>query len=351
MTNFNTNSFNPKDFTYSTLGENTSVQSFNRRIKDYKIPNYRIREKYLGKFFSMKRKMIHYLENTNSYFPIPGLSVTNILGDVCNTMTPQGICTFEKYVLITAYDSLKKYNSVIYVLENHKIIATLIYDKKTHMGGICYDGSYIWIAEGGGSAHGNEISYIKKDDFITTINAAIELNAKSIALNNITSLQARELKYTSFCSFYDNILWIGSFSVDDSSQIYGYSIVNENNHLSLKPVRYIVAPAKAQGICFYKTNDSTHLCVSTSYGRRHNSIFKCYNLSDYNNPMGIHNGIKQNIIGAADKTLVLPPMSEQINISDNYIYCIFESGASKYAKTSSRPIGSYCVFDANKIFQ
>ena len=347
----NTNNLNNKDFVYSNNGENTSVQSYARRIKDYKIPNYKIREKRIGKFFSKKNKMANYLKGTNSYYPIPGLSITNVLGDICRTMTPQGICSFEQYVLITAYDSTREFNSVIYVLENHKVITTLIYDKKTHMGGICYDGHRIWIAEGGGSAHGNEISYIKKDDFIATINAAIELNAKSIALNNITPLQAKELKYTSFCSFYDNILWIGSFSVDDTSQIYGYSMVNENNHLALKPIRYIEAPAKSQGISFFKNNDSICLCVSTSYGRRHNSVFKCYNLPDYNNPMGIHNGIKENIKGSNYKTLILPPMSEQINITNDSIYCIFESGASKYVKTASRPIGSYCIFDANKIFQ
>ena len=339
------------NFTYSTHGENTSVQSFTKRLKDYKIPNYKIREKYLGKFFSKKNKMSHYLKSTNSYYPIPGLSITNVLGDICNTMTPQGICTFDQYVLITAYDSSKKYNSVIYVLENHKIITTLIYDKKTHMGGICYDGHRVWIAEGGGSTHGNEISYIKKDDFLTTINVALELNAKSIALKNITPLQAKELKYTSFCSFYDNILWVGSFSIDDTGQIYGYSIINENNHLTLKPVRYIEAPAKSQGICFYRNNDSTCLCISTSYGRRHNSVFRCYNLPDYNNPMGKYNGIKESIKSDTYKTLILPPMSEQINITNNSIYCVFESGASKYVKTASRPMGSYCIFNAAKIFQ
>lgn len=342
--------FDNKHFTYSTLGKSTSVHSHTKRIKDYKIPKYKIREKLSGKFFAIKNKMRHYFKDNNSYFPIPGLSVTNVLGDTCNTMVPQGICVCEEYVLITAYDSLKEYNSVIYVLTNHKLITTLIYDKKTHMGGICYDGTYIWIAEGGNSEHGNEISYIKKEDFFNTINASIELKAKSIGLHGITPLRAKELNYTSFCSFYDNLLWIGTFSTNDTSHIYGYSIINKNNQLSLMPVQYIEAPPKSQGICFYKDNDTTYLCVSTSYGRRHNSVFRCYKLLDYNKQTENHNGINQIFKGNAYKTLILPSMSEQINITKDSIYCIFESGATKYVRTSSRPIGSYCIFDANKIF-
>lgn len=344
------NIYDYNNFTYSTLGEATSAKSHSRRIKDCKIPNYKVYEKYNKNLFSKKIKIANILKTTTSYFPIPGLSKTNILGKTCNTMVPQGICPCESYVLITAYDSCKIHNSVIYVLENNQIIATLIYDKKAHMGGICYDGSYIWIAEGGGSAHGNEISYIDKNNFFKTINVAISLKAKSIALQGITPLRADNLKYTSFCSFYDNLLWIGSFCADKSSHIYGYSIEKNNEEISLKPVTHIDAPAKSQGICFYKNESFTYLCVSTSYGRLHNSVFKCYKLEDYHISSNKHNDIKLLHIGNTYKTLTLPPMSEQINIKNSSIYCIFESGATKYIKTSSRPIGSYCIFDANKIF-
>ena len=338
--------------TYSTEGENTSVQSYARRVKDYKISKYKICEKNSSFIFGKKRKMQYYLKETNSYFPIPGLSVTNVLGETCNTMVPQGICVCEDYVLITAYDSLKEFNSVIYVLKNHHIVTTLIYDKKTHMGGICYDGSYIWIAEGGGSAHGNEISYVTKEVFFDTINASIKLNAKSILLPCITPLRATELKYTSFCSFYDNLLWIGSFSTNGTSHLYGYSIIEENEQLTLKAMRYIEAPSKSQGICFYNntSKDTTYLCVSTSYGRRHDSVIRCYKLTDYSMPTNSHGDISQILKGNTYKTLTLPSMAEQINIVNDSIYCIFESGATKYVKTSSRPIGSYCIFDADKIF-
>ena len=54
MNTSNKNTSNNNDYTYSILGENTSIQSNSRRVKDYKIPKYGIREKRLGKFFSKK---------------------------------------------------------------------------------------------------------------------------------------------------------------------------------------------------------------------------------------------------------------------------------------------------------
>ena len=67
-------------------------------------------------------------------------------------------------------------------------------------------------------------------------------------------------------------------------------------------------------------------------------------------PTNSYGDISQILKGNTYRTLTLPSMAEQINIVNDSIYCIFESGATKYVKTSSRPIGSYCIFDADKIF-
>ena len=345
--NINLNS----EYVYSVLGNYTSTTPTVRRIKDHKIPNYYVREKNILSKTSYKNRMVDYLSVYNSYYSIPGLSNTNVLGQNCPSMVPQGICRFEEYILKTAYDASNIHNSIIYVLKSNQLIATLIYDKKVHMGGIAYDGKFIWIAEGGGSKNGNGVGAIRKEDFFSAIKASINLNAKSIALKSIMHINALELKYTSFCTFYDKLLWIGTFSLDNTNHIYGYSISINNGQLSLTAKRYIEAPKKAQGICFYKEENNTFLCVSTSYGRRHNSVFRCYNLKDYNCPTETFNNTKQILKGAAYRTLILPPMAEQINIKDNDIYCIFESGANKYIKTSSRPMGSYCVFSAKSIFK
>ena len=53
----NTKASNNVDYTYSTEGENTSVQSYARRVKDYKISKYKIREKNSSFIFGKKRKI------------------------------------------------------------------------------------------------------------------------------------------------------------------------------------------------------------------------------------------------------------------------------------------------------
>lgn len=348
LSNTNSQSIN---HIFSTFGNYTSIKPTAKRIKDNKIPNYSVRQKNIITHTSRKYKLMDYLLNDNSFYSIPGLANTNILGQNCSSMVPQGICTCEEYILTTAYDATDSHNSVIYVLKENQLIATLIYDKKVHMSGITYDGKYIWIAEGGGSRNGNGMGAIKKDDFFNAIDASETFNAKSIALKNIIHINAKELRYTSFCTFFDNLLWVGTFSLDNTNHIYGYSISIINDQLSLVPKRYIEAPKKAQGICFYKDKNTVLLCVSTSYGRRHNSILRCYNLKDYYSPSETFNNIKQILKDSAYRTIIMPPMAEQINIKDDNIYCIFESGANKYIKTSSRPIGSYCIFNAKSIFK
>ena len=351
MENLSNNINKNSEYDYSIFGNYTSIMPTARRIKDSKIPNYYVLEKNIISKTSHKNRMVDYLSIYNSYHSLPGLANTNVLGQNCSSMVPQGICTCEEYVLTTAYDASNTYNSIIYVSKSNHLIATLVYDKKVHMGGIAYDGKYIWIAEGGGSKNGNGMGAIKKDEFFCAIEASINLNAKSIALKNIIHINAAELKYTSFCTFYDNLLWIGTFSLDNTNHIYGYSVCSDKGLLSLVPKRYIEAPKKAQGICFYKEDNNIFLCVSTSYGRRHNSVLRCYDLKDYNAPSDIFNNTKQILKGPAYRTLTLPSMAEQININDDNIYCIFESGANKYIKTSSRPIGSYCIFSAKSIFK
>lgn len=321
-----------------------------RKIKDYKIPKYKIKQKDLSINKSKKYRMSYYLSEPNSYHSIPGIKGADILGEKCTTMVPQGICTCENYTLTTSYDSEGNFLSAIYVLENHKLIATLVYDNKSHLGGIAYDGSYIWVAEGGGSEHGNEMGAIKKEDFFNAVNLCAESKKESIQLTNIKRLRAKGLSYTSYCSYYDNMLWAGTFNKETTSNIYGYEVIEENGELSLKQVRYIEAPIKTQGLSFYKSEGTTYFCASTSFGRRKHSEFICYRIKDYDNPSGTHKDIPEIHKNAAYKSLRLPSMSEQICIKDNSIYCIFESAASKYLRNSSRPIGSYCILDVNKIF-
>lgn len=91
---------------------------------------------------------------------IPGLEATRTLAlanesiAMCTSMTPQGITTTEKYILITAYCYTQQHNSVIYVVdkETHKFVKEIILEGIPHSGGIAYDKAEknIWVCSNQG---------------------------------------------------------------------------------------------------------------------------------------------------------------------------------------------------------
>lgn len=81
-------------------------------------------------------------------YVIPGLKNTRTLltkkgatPAMCTSMTPQGLAVTEDYVLVSAYCSTQKHNSVIYVIdkEKHNFIKEVILPGQPHVGGLAYD--------------------------------------------------------------------------------------------------------------------------------------------------------------------------------------------------------------------
>ena len=302
--------------------------------------------------------MLHYLVDSDTQYTIPGLRNTNILGKNCDTMIPQGICRMDNYILVTAYDYEEECNSVIYVINTSGIVqATLVYNKKCHMGGIAYDGKYVWIAEGGKGKYKNGVGAINKSVILEAVKISKEKSAKSIKLKNIKWTQAKELESTSYCTYFDNKLWIGTFDKINNSDIYGYMVNCSGSTPVLTPCRYILTHMKTQGICFYKDSSGVYLGVSTSYGRKNNSVIRCYKLDDYYAPEFRHNGVPEIWLESAYRTITLPPMLEQITVHGVFMYAIFESGAKPYVDGSDgngkakRVVMNYCIFAAESIFK
>ncbi len=365
-------------YEYSKTGKVTSEFPILRTI--VKIENYWVSEKDEHTGMSVSGRLGDYLVGGDIYYPIPGVRNTNVLGKNCATMVPQGICRMDNYILITAYDGIKEpddrefnseigiyeeeesylkrkaYNSVIYILTvDGNYITTLVYDKTCHMGGITYDGTNVWIAEGKVAGKAS-VSAISKTDILRATNIAVTKKAKSIKLSGINRLNINELKSASYCTYFDNKVWVGTFRDDGASHIYGYAISYSRGKPVLTPVRYIKAPKYTQGICFYKEKNNVYLAIATSYGRNNSSHILCYNLSGYYNPTKKYKGVLQIVKGNAYKDITMPPMIEQISLNGVFMYGIFESGARPYVDGSDKkayaelPIGYYCIFDASLIF-
>ncbi len=185
-------------YTYSTDGTVTS----NTLIYEERINNYKVIERNIETGKTKELKMSNYLIDYNTQYTIPGLRNTNVLGKNCDTMIPQGICRLDNYILVTAYDYEEECNSVIYVINTSgEVQATLVYNKKCHMGGIAYDGKYVWIAEGGKGKYKNGVGAINKSVILEAVKISKAKSAKSIKLKNIKWTQAKELESTSYCTY------------------------------------------------------------------------------------------------------------------------------------------------------
>lgn len=340
------------NYTYTTDGDSTSTDTPWRVRGDRRLPWYKVVEMDAETKTRKKHTMAHYLVDDNMHYTIPGLVNANVMGKNCKSMVPQGVCKMDEYLLITAYDSQGENNSVIYVLDNKgELNATLVYDKKCHMGGIAYDGRYVWIAEGGKRGLGA----ISAESMMAAINISKEKNAKSVKLKDVIWQQAPELEGTSCCGYFDKRLWIGEFDKNKESHIYGYTVDCSSGSPKINADRYIKAPKRTQGICFYKDDKKVHLIVSTSYGRHNNSVIRCYGLDDYYDPREQKGKVWVIDRKNEYKTIVLPSMLEQISIDGEFVYCIHESGADKYLMNrdkygySSRPIGSAYVLEVKSI--
>ena len=153
-----------------------------------------------------------------SYLPaVPGLKHTNIDGTVCTDMVPQGLCIAGDYLLITAYDAKEAHNSVVYVLSHAggnrgEYLATLVLPNRNHAGGIAFDGSLIWIAQSSDKT--------LKGFSYETLQRAVASGADSVRVEYEISTD-KLLKTASLVTYYDGLLWVGTFAEKESGILYG----------------------------------------------------------------------------------------------------------------------------------
>ncbi len=258
-----------------------------------------------------------------AYMPaVPGLENTDIDGTACENMVPQGMCLAGDYLLITAYDAEEKKPSVVYVLSNvgedrGSYLTTLVLPNINHVGGIAYDGAYLWIAQSSDKT--------LKGFSYESLQQAAASGAGSVRMEYEVASN-RLLNTASLVTFYDGLLWVGTFAQNAQGILYGYRAQVNGDSAVLTAERSMVLPAQTQGVAFAEAGGRTVLLASCSYGRKNDSRLHVY-YPAYNEPA--ENG--EIALGEAAKTLTLPPMLEQIYMHGGALYCLFESAATEYS--------------------
>lgn len=272
--------------------------------------------------------------------PMPGMKNTNVNGKDCSTMTPQGICFAKDYMLVSAYDSSGSCNSILYVIsntdtKNRKFLTSLVLPIKTHVGGIAFDGSYVWVS------NGKKVSSISYSSLNSKVKSAVSAGKQSISISFNTTCSI--LTESSFMTYYNNMLWIGEFKEKDKGegQMYAYKISSTRKTLTKK--YRMTVPDRTQGVCF----KDGYLVVSRSYCRSLNasqyiSQFRIYKPS-FSKPTSAGLIYKNNAV----KVVTLPPMAEGVVAGSTYMYTVYESCATKYA-TGSDGNGK-CAYPVDRI--
>lgn len=242
-------------------------------------------------------------------FIIPGLNTS---------MVPQGMCDAGNYILISAYDKNKKHNSCIYVINKStgKLSKSVYLDSKSHVGGLAYDGKYVWVANG------------------------TESTVSKVALTNIIGAKdggsVRTKKYTtktvggynvraSFITYSNGLLWIGQFDEDKSTYAYGYPVSrSDETGFRLIASHRIKTLSRMQGMAFDK---SGRLILSQSYGRNNSSKIYVCDKPVYTSK----NNVKYDESLKINTSITAPPASQNMFVgNDNLLYVLFESAADFY---------------------
>ncbi len=281
---------------------------------------------------------------------IPGLYRTNQTmngkGAACNTMVPQGVCTTDKYILISAYDGSEnkninsrykhsKHNSVVYVMnkETGRYVKTLILNDKGHVGAMAWnpDDNILYIAGSGKN--------------VLRVNAS---KIDSVGDEDANYLEAEKVQvdyHPSFMTYCGGTLYIGN--MPDATTGKNIIMIKCDKNCKRKGNCKTSMPNNTNGVAFQQGgNGKDYLIASLNFGRNNNSKLESYQtcinscVTKYENPF---------------YRSPMPCLSEDIDLCGNQLLTCFESAANYYnngldgGNNSKNPIDRLLASKVHKI--
>ena len=283
---------------------------------------------------SAYQKIPFFRENvkySDSYI-IPGLVTTNVGGFVSSSMCPHGVTFAGNYLLITAYDLADEENSVIYVIDkaSKELLTTVILPTDAHVGGICYDGKYVWLSTGS-RASGLLLSDIDK---------AV---ASGLPYYNVEFFTVNKLGISaSYITYYDGKLWVGTYNELNTTYMYSFDILDFDTEVQLEKVDTIKMPTRVQGIAF---TEEGYLLLSRSC-QLYSGLRGYMRRLDVYKPDLTDEDLVVKSLGKCLNYVYTPSMNEGIAIDGSMLYILFESAA--FAKASYK-VDRVAAFDLSSV--
>jgi hypothetical protein len=246
-------------------------------------------------------------------YQIPGILYS--LG--CIEMIPQGLAIMDDRLLITEYCASGEHNSLIQIIDknNGKFVKTVKLPSNWHVGGVCYDGEYVYITSNQDTK--NKTSFVAvfdKEDLLTLT-----------SINPIDNIEI-PLKSNAFVCYneYADEVYVGGYILNSflKDDIVNISTMERHTYTSFM-----------QDMDFVENDGIVYTLISRSSGSANSSL-------DFWKD------------GEKVFTIAMPPFMEGIAIDrdNDILYCSFESSADKYINSTDIPIDKILLLDLNKIF-
>lgn len=292
-------------------------------------------------------------EEDHTLIPIPGLASTRTLDSnksseitTCTSMTPQGICVTEEYILISAYCHTGSHNSVVLVLdkETGSFLKEIVLKGKNHVGGLAFDTRHrmVWVStshKGRAAASAFSLKNLK----------TYNLDEKAAPIDYTHDYDLFTLEKDSFMTFSEGYLYIGHFSKDENSVVQKFKIgvngglqtadgaaLGVDKDIAI-PEDIKSIPKQIQGFAVYKDK----AILTQSYGIKNSSLF-VHNYSDVMYQTGTRYTINK---------VVMPQKLEQIYIDGKDLYVLFESAAYAYRAQPFAKVDRICKLDLSEIIK
>jgi len=222
---------------------------------------------------------------------------------------PQGLCLTEDFVFISSYSDVKEELGRITVFDKQtgEYLITLGMDERSHLGGLTYDGTSVWIC------NSSKMS-LEQLSYSLICELARQNRGKMIDARNLVDTH-RVSNIPSCVTYYEDMIFVASHSKLSNSKMIAYQFDKDEKCLRNR-ISYNI-PSKVQGVAF---SDRGEVYLSTSYGRRNSSFIKKYKSLE---------SMTKNPEKVAEK-IELPPCSEGIVYKDKRLYVLFESAGKKY---------------------
>lgn len=240
---------------------------------------------------------------------IPGLN---------DGFVPQGITVSEKNnaVLLSGY--MTKGNSRIYIVKDDKYSHFIELPLDGHCAGLAVSGNKLFLGDK------NNIYILNLDDV---------LGDRSVSFENMITITFN----ASYAYCDDTYLYVGEFN-NDKEYVTNHKFETDEGTYSAIIAKYDLATFETAPtpIMYYSVRNLVQgaviledkVILSTSWGVN-SSNYYIYNPSENTNT-GTLDGIEVKFLDTPEYKISGPAMSEGLDYSNGYLYCVSESASSRY---------------------